>query len=84
MSTSAFIIARKILNYEGKISILKVIGAILLITSPTFVLYDVKYNIHPRFATQVYDCKYSFLVSAVRSLVERHLHVYTVPWVRLV
>lgn len=45
MSTSAFIIVKKILNYEEKINFLKIFGAILLITSPTLVLYDVKYNL---------------------------------------
>lgn len=45
MSTSAFIIVKKILNYEEKISIFKIIGAILLITSPNFILYNVEYNI---------------------------------------
>ncbi len=71
MSTSAFIIARKILNYEGKISILKVIGAILLITSPTFVLYDVKYNII--FTLMVYTImalmfKYLFKIDIAQSI----------------
>lgn len=47
MSTSAFIIVKKILNYEEKYNpdILKILGAILLITSPNFILYDVEYNI---------------------------------------